>query len=203
MCEEKVLRHLDLGCGDNPRNPLKADELFGLDLRGRQVIDETHLCPGVWSWNVLEGPLPFPDNYFSSCSAYDFLEHVPRVWPAANAKGVTFPFVNLMSEIFRVLAPGGVFLAATPAFPKPNVFVDPTHVNFLTIESHRYFCGSAPLAEMYGFRGSFHADMVEFGIPRFLDAPTPNSWVRRAKMFARAVRGNSPQHMLWRLKAAK
>lgn len=197
------MRHLDLGCGDSPRNPLKAQDLFGLDLRGREIPGAGCLAPGVWEWNVVRSALPFPENFFSSCSAYDFLEHVPRSWPSTDGAGITFPFVDLMSEIFRVLKPGGVLLAATPAFPKPNAFVDPTHVNFLTIDSHRYFCGSSPLAEIYGFRGRFEAELVEFGIPRFLDYPTPGKWARKLKMFARAIRGQPPQHMLWRLRAEK
>jgi hypothetical protein len=29
-----MTRHLDLGCGDRPRNPYRRDELFGVDLNG-------------------------------------------------------------------------------------------------------------------------------------------------------------------------
>lgn len=193
-------RHLDLGCGGSPRNPVCSEELYGLDLRGSDY-DSTlkKLGPGVWRWNVVREKIPFENEYFSSCSAYDFLEHVPRAWPTLDGAGVSFPFVDLMSEVFRVLKPGGVFLAATPAIPKNETFVDPTHVNYLTLRSHEYFCGAAPLARMYGFQGNFEAEMVEFGIPRFLSDPTPSKWVRRIKMAHRILRREAPPHMLWKL----
>ena len=198
-----VTRHLDLGCGTVPRNPTNALELYGLDLRGAKMSAHPRPPPGVWKWNVVREALPFPDNFFTSCSAYDFLEHVPRAWPNVDGVSVQFTFVDLMSEIYRVLRPGGLFLAATPAIPKPETFVDPTHINFLTKKSHQYFCGASPMARMYGFEGRFTAEMVEFGIPKFLNTPCPPSWSRRTKVFWRLIRGNPIPHLLWRLRAEK
>lgn len=70
-----------------------------------------------------------------------------------------FPFVELMNEVFRVLKDEGIFYSHTPAFPFPEAFVDPTHVNIITEDTFpRYFCSageSLPGAGRYGFVGNF------------------------------------------------
>jgi SAM-dependent methyltransferase len=198
---ESFKRHLDLGSGLNPRNPLRAQEIFGLDIRGTDSLD-SGAGSKVLKWNAIGQRIPFPDHFFSSCSAFDFLEHVPRLWPAADGISVSFPFVDLMSEIYRVLMPGGILLAATPVYPSLDALTDPTHVNFLTVDSHRYFCGFEPGAQMYGFRGSFHAELVEVGLPHFLYGSLPSLTVRRGKVLWRKVRGRPATHLLWRLRAA-
>jgi SAM-dependent methyltransferase len=195
-------RHLDLGSGPVPRNPLGAREVVGLDLRGAKTISESSAIK-VMAWNAVSEKIPFPDQSFSSCSAFDFLEHVPRVWPAGTGADVSFPFVELMSEIHRVLRPGGLFLAASPVYPTVDAFTDPTHVNFLTKESHRYFCGSDPWARAYGFRGRFHPEMIEIGLPHFLYSVLPSVPIRRAKVLWRRILGQQPTHLLWRLRADK
>lgn len=74
-------------------------------------------------------------------------------------KQLRFPFISLMSEVCRVLKPGGMFFSPTPAFPSPLAFQDPTHVNVITEETlPKYFSG--PLwASGYGFEGQF--DLVK------------------------------------------
>ena len=59
-----------------------------------------------------------------------------------------------MSEIYRVLNTDGLFLSVTPAWPFPDAFKDPTHVNFITYDTFpAYFCGNNN--GRYGFRGNF------------------------------------------------
>ena len=105
--------------------------------------------------NLALAPIPWPDGHFGSVSAFDFLEHVPRVLATADGSTTFFPFVKLMHEIWRVLAPAGLFYAITPGFPREEAFRDPTHVNYLSERSHEYFCGESPLGRMYGFAGEF------------------------------------------------
>ena len=142
-------KHPDLGCGRLPRNPSNAGEVFGID------IADHHDLPQVLRADLTVQPIPFGDGQFDSVSAYDFLEHIPRQWPNAADGGSRLPFVELMNEVWRVLRPGGRFYASTPAFPHPEAFVDPTHVNIITPQTHRYFCGPKPAAAMYGFHGCF------------------------------------------------
>ena len=125
--------HLDLGCGPSPKNPFGYEKLYGIDIRKNngELNNAT-----IVTANLAIEPIPFPDNFFDSVSAYDFFEHVPRVSVDFNAKSSRFPFVELMNEIWRVLKPNGILYAVTPAFPNEKVFRDPTHVNIITKKTY-------------------------------------------------------------------
>jgi SAM-dependent methyltransferase len=88
-------------------------------------------------------------------SAFDVLEHIPR-WER-TPDSIQFPFINLMNEISRCLKPGGFFVAVTPSYPSDQAFQDPTHVNFISPVTIRYFVGPKPMANQlgYGFNGDF------------------------------------------------
>jgi SAM-dependent methyltransferase len=192
-------RHCDLGCGDRPRNPYRSEQLFGVDIRAHQAAGVE-----VRQANLVMAAIPYPSNFFDSVSAFDFLEHVPRVLPGFVEGTTRFPFVELMNEIWRVLVPGGRFYACTPAYPHPAAFQDPTHVNIITSETHRYFTGAAPLARMYGFTGDFAAIRVlavkggEFDYEP-LAAP---DFMRRYRLRRRARRGEN-SHLVWEFEAQK
>lgn len=137
---------LDIGCGLDPKNPFKASKIMGLDLN---CIEERNVIAG----DLSSGHLPFSDSQFNFVTAFDVLEHVPRV--SLNNSNTVFPFINLMSEIHRILKPEGIFFASTPCFPFKEVFQDPTHVNIMTEETLRdYFCNDC-WATIYGFKGKF------------------------------------------------
>jgi SAM-dependent methyltransferase len=139
-------RTLDLGCGSAPRNPFGAAVVCGVDLRAAQA-------PNVRYADLATEPIPFGDGSFDYVSAYDFIEHVPRVLYAPQRRA---PFVVLMNEIDRVLRVGGVLLAVTPAFPFTRAFQDPTHVNIVTEDTFpSYFCAPQLQARIYGFQGCF------------------------------------------------
>jgi SAM-dependent methyltransferase len=147
------MKTLDLGCGAKPRNPFNASEVFGVDLRDLGVQNVTRA-------NLFVDPLPYSDEYFDYVSAYDFIEHLPRVlalWdPSESENKLRFPFIELMNEIYRVLVPDGLFYSKTPAFPSPEAFQDPTHVNIITEQTFPlYFNDHYPVAHIYGFRGGF------------------------------------------------
>lgn len=204
-------RHLDLGCGGSPRNPYDRGVLCGVDICPADVR-ATHEHRVA---NLVVEPIPYPDGGFGSVSAYDFLEHVPRVFPDAKG-GTRFPFIDLMDEIWRVLADGGRLYALTPAYPHPDAFVDPTHVNIITGDTHRYFCGDAPEGRMYGFKGRFEVVRVVRteragaygalqGSP--LNHPRAKLWARAARRWFRYLRGRVPTpkapYLLWELRAVK
>jgi SAM-dependent methyltransferase len=142
----EITRSLDLGCGEKPRNPMDCNEVWGLDIRdlGNKFIKKADV--------VLE-PIPFETDFFDTISAFDFIEHIPRVIYAPDLK---FPFVELMNEIHRCLKPGGSFISFTPCFPSPVAFQDPTHVNIITENTFsHYFCEPRVWGYMYGFKGRF------------------------------------------------
>jgi hypothetical protein len=137
---------LDLGCGTRVANPFNAKNLYGIDIR---ESDDRK----IRSADLNTEKIPFPDNFFEYVTAYDFIEHIPRLIYCPNRR---FPFIELMNEIFRVLKPGGFFLSNTPAFPDPKAFQDPTHVNIITENTFEYyFCHERLWARMYGFNGNF------------------------------------------------
>lgn len=137
---------LDMGCGRIPRNPFGAQTSFGIDVR--EDLEIGIKCADL----AIEG-IPFESNRFDYITAYDFLEHIPRVVYLPQRRN---SFVELMNEVWRTLKPGGIFLSQTPIYPFPAAFQDPTHVNYITVETFtQYFDDKNKLGAMYGFNGSF------------------------------------------------
>lgn len=212
--------HLDLGCGKRPRNPYNRGRLCGVDIRALSSALDFEFRAA----NLSLEPIPYPDGSFGSVSAFDFIEHVPRLLVTPDGRETFFPFVRLMDEVWRVLAKGGRFYALTPTLPNPEAFVDPTHVNFITDRTHEYFCGDNPLGRMYGFKGSFRVRRAEwvrqheaFTANPPASAP-PLALVSSTKRLARGVRDTmrilrgkprstaNPERLiyfLWELEAVK
>ncbi|MEY4021719.1 MAG: hypothetical protein RI960_731 [Pseudomonadota bacterium] len=137
---------LDIGCGTNPRNPFAAQTTYGIDIRENPEKNIKYA-------DLTVEKIPYPDAHFDYITAYDFLEHVPRVIYLPERR---FPFIELMNEIHRTLKPNGVFLSHTPIYPFSPAFRDPTHVNIITEETFpMYFDDTTQAGKMYGFNGSF------------------------------------------------
>jgi FkbM family methyltransferase len=151
-----VTKSLDLGSGLTPRNPFNAEKVVGIDLGAENLVAVQR--PSTADYEVLQHdlilePLPFGDQEFDYVTAFDFLEHVPRLIYTPKRRT---PFIDLMNEIYRVLKPEGVLLSVTPAFPQPAAFQDPTHVNIITEDTFRfYFDHVNRWARIYGFTGAF------------------------------------------------
>jgi SAM-dependent methyltransferase len=189
--------HLDLGCGQQPRNPYGRQKLFGVDVHhGIPTRPEVTYCQA----NLTLNPIPFSDNTFDSVSAFDFIEHVPRQMVVDNR--VTLPFLALMDEIWRVLKANGLFYAVTPAYPSPQALQDPTHVNIITNKTHEYFCGNEAYGRNYGFAGNFEPVRVEWVDTK--NALTADVSFRKAlrTLHRRITRGRL-SHLLWELRALK
>lgn len=159
---------LDLGCGSSISNYFKADILYGVDLYNKPESNIVKADLAVES-------IPFPDDYFDFVTAHDFIEHIPRLIYLPKASGTLLSrfvnilhpeknfsmerrnsFIELMNEIYRVLKPGGKFFAHTPAYPNPQAFWDPTHVNIITEHTFTlYFDNVHSWGKMYGFKGAF------------------------------------------------
>lgn len=138
---------LDLGCGPIIRNPFNANLVYGIDLVG----DKTK---NIKIADLVTKPIPYKNSTFDFVTAFDFLEHIPRLVYLKRKR--IHPFIELMNEIYRVLKPGGIFLAHTPAYPMQEAFQDPTHVNIISENSIQYFAGnSVETCRAYGFNGEF------------------------------------------------
>lgn len=190
-------KHLDLGCGHLPKNTYGYDEVYGVDIR---KIDAGN--PKIVVANLAFEKIPFPDNFFDAVSAYDFFEHVPRTAIDYASKTSKFPFVDLMSEIWRVLKPGGYLYSITPAFPGEKSFRDPTHVNIITKHTHRYFTEPQVLARMYGFEGSFDLIRQTWVHPRGSYEPENPGFFRTIRNFTEKITGQQ-SHLLWEFVAVK
>lgn len=115
---------LDIGCGRK-----KLPGSVGLD----------HMpLPGVDVVASLEQPLPFEDEEFDAVYANQVLEHVRDM-------------VGLMSEIHRILRPGGIFLAHVPYFRSSWAHIDPTHVRSFTVNTMDFFVKGTYCHEGYRF----------------------------------------------------
>lgn len=189
-------KHLDLGCGNSPRNPYHASELFGIDLHEENRNNNVQYKKA----NLSIEKIPFEDNYFDSISAFDFIEHVPRILHF-NGKTI-LPFINLMNEIWRTLKPSGNFYAVTPAFPNPEAFQDPTHVNIITNKTHEYFCSKNCYARNYGFHGEFAEKRVKWVVEK--NSHTAEETFRKTlRHIERKFINRRLTHLLWELEAIK
>lgn len=147
---------VDLGCGNAPQNPMNCKKVIGIDIHNPQHRED------IVTRDLFFEHLPFESGSVDVVTAHDFIEHIPRYNQGKNGE-TRFPFVLIMDEVFRVLRPGGYFYSRTPAFPKPQVFQDPTHVNILTEETFpKYFCShqwgglvNKPWGSYYEFKGDF------------------------------------------------
>jgi SAM-dependent methyltransferase len=141
---------VDFGCGSIPRNPLGGKKLIGADLaknapfQTSDAIEYRQITPG--------SSLPFDDNSLDAITGFDVIEHLPR--QSSGAEGNAF--IDTMNEFYRALKPGGILLAVTPCYPSFAAFMDPTHVNFITPGTHKYFSDDNFAKSLgYGFSGEF------------------------------------------------
>ena len=144
-------KSLDIGCGLYPKNPFNAKYLYGVDLR-----DDLSHGIEIKKANLIFENLPYETNQFDFVTAFDCIEHIPRII-SHNGKPKN-SFIDLMNEIYRVLKPNGIFFHKTPAFPSSLAFQDPTHLNFITENTFpNYFClpNIEATVNGYGFSGKF------------------------------------------------
>ncbi len=194
MTEQR--QHLDLGCGQRPKNPYGYERVFGVDIRaGLTAPGIEHIAAA----NLSVAAIPFESDRFDSVSAYDFFEHVPRVVIDANGQ-TRFPFVQLMNEVWRVLKPGGLLYAVTPAYPHEKAFRDPTHVNIITAKTQRYFTRPELGAQMYGFTGEFALRRQVCIQPRGVYESTE---IRRTLLRQLDGLAGKRSHLVWEFQACK
>ena len=75
---------------------------------------------------TLPQPLDLPDGSVGVIRAFDFFEHVADK-------------IALITELYRLLAPGGILITRTPSTDGRGAFQDPTHVAFYNQNSFWYY----------------------------------------------------------------
>lgn len=105
---------IDLGCGKN-----KKEGFFGIDIQNFPDVDLVCDC---------NQRIPLDDNVADEIHANDFLEHLQ------NDKRI-----HIISEIWRILKPGGLFYSYTPSTDCRGAYQDPTHYSFWNENSFKYY----------------------------------------------------------------
>src|SRR5690348_11205113 len=107
-------RALDNGCGDGRFTGLLAEagaEPTGVDVADAALRRARAAHPGIrFVRTPVEGPLPFDDGAFDLVWASEVIEHVPDT-------------ARWLSEIRRVLRPGGRLLLTTPNHPRLAILI--------------------------------------------------------------------------------
>jgi len=107
-----------------------------------------------------------------------------------------------MNEAFRVLKHNGTFYAITPVYPREEAFIDPTHINFITKKTHRYFTFPNHYAKMYGFNGNFEVKRAE--VIRVIHETKKIKKIKLSlKDIFYGIFGMKKTHVLWEFKAIK
>ena len=94
----------------------------------------------------LENCLPFTDDSFDLVLADNVFEHIRN-------------YVQLLKECSRILRPGGRLVIDVPYFRCAGAFIDPTHCNYFTLRSLRYFVPNTYESMNYGYLPVLFADV--------------------------------------------
>ncbi|GAC1364048.1 MAG: hypothetical protein NVSMB32_06190 [Actinomycetota bacterium] len=132
---------LDLGCGSGHARHYLADRWsVGVDLNHAALAEQDRS-----GTRADLRRLPFRDRAFASVVCLHAVEHVPDP-------------ERVVAECFRVTAPGGRMVMATPnrlTFGRPDEIIDPYHFIEFSPEELRSLCAATfPVVEMYGVFGS-------------------------------------------------
>lgn len=116
-----------VGCGNDhrkkvtfPEVPSEWCQLVTLD------VDDGIECDVHHDLNIL--PLPFDDGMFDEVHAYEVLEHT-------GTQGDWRFFFDQFYEFWRILKPGGYFVATVPMWDSPWAWADPGHRRVISKQS--------------------------------------------------------------------
>jgi len=157
------LLKVDLGAAHG-----KPNGYIGVDQYAGVGVDIIH--------DVSNG-LPFEDDSVGVIRAFDFLEHIDRP-------------VQLMNEIYRVLADSGWLISMTPSTDGRGAFQDPTHISFWNENSFWYYTDRKYTAYVPQIACRFQAARLKTHFPSefhrqhdipyvYADLTAVKSWRRR------------------------
>ena len=144
---------LELGCGNKKR----LDNSVGIDALDYDCVDIVG--------DVYEILQKIPDNCVSAIYSRHFVEHV-------------IDFKILMSELARVLVPGGTVEIIAPHFSNPYYYSDHTHKHYFGLYTLSYFCKDTVLRRKvpnYKIEPEFKLISVDLGFKS-----SPPFYVRHA-----------------------
>lgn len=148
-------RELLIGCGNARKKHVTFDgipkdwqKLSTLDIDPRAEADYQH--------DLNHLPYPFPDDSFNEIHAYEVLEHCGR-------QGDWQFFFDQFAEFWRILKPGGWFIASCPMWDSPWAWSDPGHVRIisrhsLAFLSQQEYANHVGKTHMTDYRHHYKAD---------------------------------------------
>jgi SAM-dependent methyltransferase len=137
-CRRSELPRVDVGGFNAPEGYIAASGKTGFDLRAK--------------W-------PFADSSVGCIRAYDFLQRVPQCAPGCKHDTPRCP-IGVMNEIYRVLAPGGWLLTATPSTSGRGAFQDPTNCSYWNGNSFWYYTKEAQKSLVPGITARYQGARV-------------------------------------------
>jgi SAM-dependent methyltransferase len=116
-----------IGCGSRREKHVVPG---GTSREWKQLVtldfNDTHKPDVVW--DLTKRPLPFDDNTFDECHAYEVLEHLGK-------QGDFRSFFDDFSELWRILKPNGLLVGTSPAWNSKWLWGDPGHTRCISGES--------------------------------------------------------------------
>jgi SAM-dependent methyltransferase len=117
-------KNLHFGCGNKP---LKG--FINVDFYNKTYADDIV---------DLNKELPYLSESINLIYSDNVFEHINNL-------------LELIRECNRVLKKGGVLIIKVPYFKSKHAFVDPTHINFFTIQSMNYYIKNTYFNDEYKF----------------------------------------------------
>jgi SAM-dependent methyltransferase len=152
---ERRLMELLIGCGNDLRKKVTFDkipkewcQLVTLDYDEGLNADVHHDLNSI--------PYPFDDDMFDEVHAYEVLEH-------CGTQGDWRFFFNQFAEFWRILKPGGYFVATVPMWDCVWAWGDPGHrriitPNTLVFLSQKEYAAQVGKTAMADYRPWYKAD---------------------------------------------
>jgi SAM-dependent methyltransferase len=148
------MKELLLGCGSRTEKDLHVNGNKEFNYLIRLDINKDHNPNVVHDLRV--HPLPFADNEFDEIHAYEVLEHLAQ-------QGDYEFFFREFTEYWRILKPGGFFMASCPAPNSVWAWGDPSHKRCISKEclvflSQAQYKAQIGKTSMSDFRYLYKAD---------------------------------------------
>jgi predicted SAM-dependent methyltransferase len=147
-------KELLIGCGSDHNKRLASDGTK--DWSNLTTLDYNLDHKPDVVWDLMELPLPFPDQEFDEIHAYEVLEHLGQ-------QGDYKLFFAQFSEFWRLLKPNGYFFATCPSRNSVWAYGDPSHTRIIQLEQlvflsqneYKKQVGKTPMSD---FRNIYKAD---------------------------------------------
>jgi ubiquinone/menaquinone biosynthesis C-methylase UbiE len=142
---------LGFGSGDLILSFQRANSLYGLEIsqsavaRAMKFAGERGFPKYTFTLYDGQGPIPLPSDEIDVAIASHVLEHMENL-------------DRCLSEIYRILKPGGAFVVLIPVNER---FTDPHHVHTFTMESCKHLCAEHGFGFHFGFENELLFYLVE------------------------------------------